>query len=63
MSSKNDNVCLYITRNVCILPEISLHKVSNDISNIDHFALIQISYKKKHRYAALWVSDLYFMVP
>ena len=31
---------------VRILPEISLHKVSNDISNIDHFVSIQISYRK-----------------
>ena len=33
-----------MTMFVHILPEISLHKVSNDISNIDRFVSIQISY-------------------
>ena len=43
-----------MTMFVHILPEIILHKVSNDISNIDHFVSIQISYgKKTDQYAAL----------
>ena len=35
-----------MTMFVDILPEIILHKVSNDLSNIDHFVSIQISYRK-----------------
>ena len=36
-----------MTMFVHILPEISLHKVSNDISNVDHFVLITNIVSKK----------------
>ena len=46
-------VCIFINNSrkkmtmfVHIFPEINLHKVSNDISNIDHFVSLQISYQK-----------------
>ena len=37
----------------CTTIFLILHKVSNDISNIDHFVSIQISYEKFDQYAAL----------
>ena len=46
-------LCIFINNSrkmtvfVHILPEISLHKVSVDISNIAHFVSIQILYRKK----------------